>query len=141
MQCSAKSNRSGKQCGRAAIIGGTVCWVHGGAAPQVRKAALRRIHSLVDPALETLALAMAHSIEGMEDGNAPTPEGIRAARDVLSRAGYDPAQHHVVDDGDGQDSGDDLDEILSELDSIAAAERTNSMAQPPEPGSAETPQA
>lgn len=43
MQCSAKSIHSGKQCRRSAILGGTVCIMHGGKAPQVKAAADRRL--------------------------------------------------------------------------------------------------
>jgi phage terminase small subunit len=42
-QCTAKSVRSQKQCRRAAILGGTVCIMHGGKAPQVIAAAQRRL--------------------------------------------------------------------------------------------------
>lgn len=42
-RCTAVSKRSGNRCRRAAIQGGTVCHMHGGAAPQVRKAADRRL--------------------------------------------------------------------------------------------------
>jgi len=38
-RCTATAKRSGERCGRAAIVGGTVCSVHGGKAPQVRQAA------------------------------------------------------------------------------------------------------
>lgn len=41
-QCTA-TNRAGTRCGRAAIAGGTVCHVHGGAAPQVRARARQRV--------------------------------------------------------------------------------------------------
>lgn len=41
-QCTA-TNRSGERCGRAPIPGGTVCRVHGGAAPRVKAAAERRL--------------------------------------------------------------------------------------------------
>lgn len=37
-RCTA-TNKGGKRCGRAAIEGGNVCRLHGGAAPQVRRAA------------------------------------------------------------------------------------------------------
>lgn len=41
MRCEATA-RSGEQCKRSATPGATVCRMHGGAAPQVRKAAQRR---------------------------------------------------------------------------------------------------
>ena len=42
-QCRATSKRSGERCRRAAIVGGSVCKFHGGAAPQVVHAARRRV--------------------------------------------------------------------------------------------------
>lgn len=41
-RCTAR-NRQGKQCGKPAVPGALVCPLHGGAAPQVRDAGLRRI--------------------------------------------------------------------------------------------------
>ena len=41
-QCTAK-NRRGEPCGRAPIKGATVCYAHGGRAPQVKAAAKRRL--------------------------------------------------------------------------------------------------
>ena len=41
-RCSAR-RRDGRQCSRRPILGGTVCWTHGGSAPQVRRAADRRL--------------------------------------------------------------------------------------------------
>jgi hypothetical protein len=43
VQCSAVSKRSGRQCKGQAIEGATVCRLHGGSAPQVRRAAERRL--------------------------------------------------------------------------------------------------
>lgn len=43
MRCSAKSIRSGSQCKKSAILGGTVCRNHGGAAPQVQRKARERL--------------------------------------------------------------------------------------------------
>lgn len=40
-RCTAKSKQSGERCKRAAIIGGTVCKIHGGAIPAVKAAAQR----------------------------------------------------------------------------------------------------
>jgi hypothetical protein len=42
-QCIAMSKRTGQRCGLARIPGTTVCAKHGGAAPQVRAAAGRRV--------------------------------------------------------------------------------------------------
>lgn len=42
-RCRARSKRSGERCRRLAIPGGTVCVMHGGAAPQVAAAARRRL--------------------------------------------------------------------------------------------------
>ncbi len=122
MQCTATNKRTGQQCGRAAISGGSVCWVHGGAAPQVRAAALRRIHSLVDPALEVLA-------EAMEQG--PTPEGVRAARDVLDRAGFKAPEKITFEKNES--TGDALESIMGELASLAERERAAPDTQQPKP--------
>jgi hypothetical protein len=42
-RCTATSRRTGQRCGLARIPGTTVCAKHGGAAPQVRAAAARRV--------------------------------------------------------------------------------------------------
>lgn len=47
-QCVA-TNRRGTRCGRAPIIGGTVCKFHGGGAPQVKRKAQERLEDLIDP--------------------------------------------------------------------------------------------
>lgn len=43
--------KNGDRCKRAPIRGGAVCRFHGGAAPQVQKAAAIRLAELVDPAI------------------------------------------------------------------------------------------
>lgn len=42
-RCTAKSKRSGEQCKRWAMVGGTVCAMHGGKSPQAMAAAARRV--------------------------------------------------------------------------------------------------
>lgn len=42
-RCGAKSKSTGERCRRAAILGGTVCPMHGGRAPAVKAAAARRV--------------------------------------------------------------------------------------------------
>lgn len=42
-RCTAKSKQSGERCKRAAVVGATVCSMHGGKAPRVAAAAARRV--------------------------------------------------------------------------------------------------
>lgn len=42
-QCVAKSKRSGERCKGQAVTGALVCRMHGGAAPQVKQGAVRRL--------------------------------------------------------------------------------------------------
>lgn len=44
-RCTA-TNRQGRRCGKYAILGGTVCRMHGGAAPQVLAKAAERLEQL-----------------------------------------------------------------------------------------------
>lgn len=57
--------------------------MHGGAAPQVKRAARERIAEMVDPALGVLYKAMKMHTKG-----SPQPLAVVAARDILDRAGY-----------------------------------------------------
>lgn len=77
-KCTAKSKTSGRQCAQPAILGGTVCRYHGGAAPQVKAKALERLMALQDPAVNTLEYLM-------EQKSAFPSTAYAAARDVLDR--------------------------------------------------------
>jgi hypothetical protein len=90
MQCSAKRS-NGTTCTRHAINGGNVCYVHGGAAPQVKQSARERIAAMVDPALGVLYNAMKIKEKGK-----PMPLAVAAARDVLDRAGYKATDKLVI---------------------------------------------
>ncbi len=57
-RCTAHA-RTGLQCGKYAIPGGTVCHIHGGNAPQVRAAALSRLTEVRDLALDRLLESLA----------------------------------------------------------------------------------
>lgn len=87
--CRATSKATGKPCGRTAEPGATVCRYHGGAAPQVKRKATLRLLELVDPAIATLARTMT-------DANAPHAARLRAAENVLDRAGV-PRKVDVTD--------------------------------------------
>src|SRR5215207_1399204 len=90
---------NGEPCHAYAIRGGNVCPKHGGSTPQVRKAAMRRLHAASDWLMAEL-LEIARSAES---------EAVRLAaiRDALDRAGYKPDQvvrmeleadwHHTFD--------------------------------------------
>lgn len=84
------TNRNGKPCGRDAIKGGTVCNMHGGAAPQVRRAAALRLLAAVDPAITAL----------LEDLKDKTERRIRqvAYRDILDRTGLKTAEKLIIEE-------------------------------------------
>lgn len=85
----AATSRTGKPCQFPPIPGGAVCRFHGGAAPQVRRKAMLRLLELVDPAVATMARIMV-------DTNAKDADRLRAAENVLDRAGLG-RQVDVVD--------------------------------------------
>jgi hypothetical protein len=73
--CTAKRS-NGTPCRQYAIRGCNVCVTHGGAAPQVRRAAALRLASLIDPAIGVLSKSMKSKSESIS---------LAAARDVLDR--------------------------------------------------------
>ena len=79
----------GRPCGRFAIRGGTVCPMHGGSAPAVRRAAALRLAELVQPALAVVARLLA---------DPATPPGVklRAAETVLDRYGFEADGHPIL---------------------------------------------
>ena len=79
-RCTAHSRTSGQRCKQPPIAGGTVRVYHGGKAPQVRRKAALRMVELVDPAIATVARIMT-------DQNAKEADRLRAAENVLDRAG------------------------------------------------------
>lgn len=106
-QCTAMSKQAKRRCKQPAIPGGTVCRFHGGAAPQVRQAAKDRIAALVDPAIDALQRALDH-----KDVNA----AVRAARDLLDRAGLAPPQQKQVEHSGGVSLLDSLRRIEAKED-------------------------
>lgn len=56
-RCTGTAKSTGKRCERAAIVGGTVCYTHGGNASQVKQAARGRVErERAEAALATLGL-------------------------------------------------------------------------------------
>jgi hypothetical protein len=75
-----KKKRNGKPCEAWAIEGGSVCRMHGGGAPQVKRSAALRLAMMVDPALEVLL----RTVRQKKDKKL----AFAAAQDVLNRNGY-----------------------------------------------------
>lgn len=82
-RCAARAKSTGERCGNRAILGATVCRVHGGAAPQVRKAAAARLEALTHPALDRLE-------ELLETEDDPAIL-LRVVLAVLDRVGFHPS--------------------------------------------------
>lgn len=78
-RCTAK-RKNGEPCRNRPILGGNVCRMHGGGAPQVRKRAQERILAAADMAASRL-------IEFARDDRIPHAVRLSAIRDLLDRAG------------------------------------------------------
>ena len=87
--CTAR-RRSGEPCRNAPMLGSNVCRMHGGAAPQVRRAAQMRI-------LQASDKAAARLVEMMQDKTIPPAIQLAAARDLLDRAGLVGRQEIELD--------------------------------------------
>lgn len=83
-RCTAR-RKNGEPCTNWAMLGTNVCRMHGGAAPQVRRAA--QVRNLM--AADRL---MAQLIQIAEDKTEPTPVRLAAIRDALDRAGLGARQ-------------------------------------------------
>lgn len=81
--------RAGAPCKNNPITGATVCRMHGGSAPQVKKAARQRILEAAEDAASVL-------VRLMTDVTAPHNVRLAAARDLLDRAGEGAKQQVEV---------------------------------------------
>lgn len=91
--CSAHGRTTKNPCKQPAIHGGTVCRYHGGAAPQVKFSALKRLQALQQPAVFRLE-------QLMEQTDYPST-ALSAVRDVLDRTMGKPVETqnlHVTGD-------------------------------------------
>jgi hypothetical protein len=81
---------AGKPCQRDPVKGALVCQVHGGAAPQVKNAARKRLLAAADPAAAKLVELLDSDKEEV---------AIRAAVALLDRAGHGVTSTQVNVDG------------------------------------------
>lgn len=93
-QCTA-TNRQGRRCGKSPIPGGTVCRMHGGAAPQVKQAAMDRLRALQHPAVDALEWLITQR-------DFPSA-AMSAARDVMDRTEGKPIESVAVAHSGGLD--------------------------------------
>lgn len=90
--CTAHAKATGGPCNAPAILGGTVCRMHGGSAPQTQDAARRRLAEAADPAAQSLIREATLSEKASDR--------IRAASEILDRAGVGritPEQAEMLD--------------------------------------------
>lgn len=89
-RCTATSKQSQQRCKRSAILGGSVCFTHGGAAPQVQRKARERLLELVEPALVEMTKIVL---------NKSTPPNVKLAaiKDILDRSGLGAVQKIEAD--------------------------------------------
>ena len=80
VQCTARSKSTGQRCKKYAMMGGCVCRQHGGAAPQAKAAAMRRLQQALEPlAMRLLGLAL--------DEGVPENVALNAINSAMDRAG------------------------------------------------------
>lgn len=79
-RCSAR-RKNGTPCKNPPILGGNVCRMHGGSAPQTRAAANRRLLAMVVPALVRLDAIM-------RKADTSDADRLRAIAEILNRAGF-----------------------------------------------------
>ena len=126
----------GSRCVLAPIPGGSVCMLHGGQTRHAQQAARRKLLALVEPAAETLMLAITRcqyerneagsvvcAVHGA-DGCPEWPVRVNAAKALLDRAGFGPQAKIEIDDkrdhsdlkGLATDAlADELEQLVSEL--------------------------
>jgi hypothetical protein len=103
-RCTATSKRSGKRCQGAPIHGGTVCWKHGGAAPQVRRRAAERLADLIDPdrvLREAAMIAYADTRAAYNDDGTLRPISEWPAGLASAVASFEAVRGNI-DEGDGK---------------------------------------
>lgn len=105
MKCTARSKHSGKRCNKFAILGGVVCRYHGGGAPQVKAAALRRLelaHITPDRTLLEIARIAYSDIAAFfdEDGRLKKPNELD--EDQRATLASFEASIQNIESGDGK---------------------------------------
>lgn len=103
-RCQARLRKGQRQCQRAAILGGRVCRLHGGAAPQVKRKAVERLADLIDPdrvLRETAKIAYADTRAAYRDDGTLKPMSEWPAGLAAAIAGFEGVRGNI-DEADGK---------------------------------------
>ena len=107
-QCTATANSTGERCQRAAIKGSNVCYVHGGAAKQVKEKAQERLNRMADSTTATIQAQIEdleeeyEAAEDAEEKLAIMSEMRRNWKIILDRTGHGKTEtQELTGDGGG----------------------------------------
>ena len=82
--CTAKAKSTQEQCGNPPVVGTAVCRIHGGSAPQVKEAGVRRMmKDLLGPAMVEIGRII-------REPDVADNVKFSAIKDLLDRTGYKP---------------------------------------------------
>ena len=102
-QCTATAKSTGERCERAAIKGGDVCHVHGGAAEQVQKKAQERLNEMADSTTAKLQARLDDVFERL-DAAETDDEYVKLLREarqittsILDRTGHGPTEKRELE--------------------------------------------
>ena len=107
-QCTAQAKSTGERCQRRAIKGSNVCYVHGGAASQVKEKAQERLDRMADDITSDAAEMIDDLAELYDEADAEEKVKIMAElrknwKLVLDRTGHGPTEKKELT---GEDGGD-----------------------------------
>lgn len=114
-RCTATANSTGERCKNAAIKGGTVCRVHGGSAPQVKKKAQERLDRMADEVTADVAEILRDLTDLYHEADPEYKLAIQSAikshwRIILDRTGHGPTEKREVTG----DNGGPLEIVINE---------------------------
>lgn len=101
-RCTSKAKTTGNRCRRAAILGGTVCKIHGGGTPVIKAAAARRV-----------AAERVRALGYVPDG--PNVDPAEALLELVSHKAREVAWLRATVDALAHPDGPDEDPVLEHL--------------------------
>lgn len=101
-RCTATAKSTGERCQRPAIKGGTVCYQHGGGAPQVQKKAQERLDRMADEVTADMQSMAEDLADAYEDAELDEKLAIESALErvwvkTLDRTGHGPTEKRELE--------------------------------------------